>query len=252
MSLPSSVSEFESKMLSAKQKARQAEADRQLLLNRVALLKREEERAWRKIQSTKSRAEEILQMRMEHEQQAAERESLRAREEARRKVDSEKAWRLEEAARRARRTQLESGLSKKKDDVQKVRSEAAKAREAIREQRLDSILTKQQKRLAVKRHEEELRARREKEQQDIIDQNRRNYDTKVQQQVLETQKQEKVVLKMEKKEMDLIQKLKKTQVMQQQAFQDLEHALNGELTQVQDASTFQKAASPIPTNKHHH
>ena len=45
----------------------------------------------------------------------------------------------------------------------------------------------------------------------------------------ETAAREKEVVKMERTEMQLIQKLKKTQVMQQQAFEDLEQALNGDL-----------------------
>ena len=55
---------------------------------------------------------------------------------------------------------------------------------------------------------------------------------------------------MEREEMKLIQKLKKTQVMQQQAFEDLENALNGDLshlTQVEEPSPVKRRpATPPP------
>ena len=45
----------------------------------------------------------------------------------------------------------------------------------------------------------------------------------------ETRRKEKQVSKMEKIEMQLIQKLRNTQQLQQQAFHELEGALNGEV-----------------------
>jgi len=60
--------------------------------------------------------------------------------------------------------------------------------------------------------------------------NRAHYEAKVKLENEETTKREKEVVKMERIEMQLIQKLKKTQVMQQQAFEDLEQALNGDLS----------------------
>lgn len=44
--------------------------------NRIALLKKEEARAWRKIQQTKKRADEIVYMRKENERKAEEKALL--------------------------------------------------------------------------------------------------------------------------------------------------------------------------------
>jgi hypothetical protein len=44
-----------------------------VLANRIALLKKEEAKAWKKIQATKKRAEEILKMREENEAAVRER-----------------------------------------------------------------------------------------------------------------------------------------------------------------------------------
>lgn len=50
-----------------KHRKKQAANDAQLLMNRIALLQKEEERARKKIDATKDRANEILSMRHEHE-----------------------------------------------------------------------------------------------------------------------------------------------------------------------------------------
>ncbi|KAJ8600193.1 hypothetical protein CTAYLR_001981 [Chrysophaeum taylorii] len=234
-------SAFSSAMLNAKQKNRQAEADRQLLLNRIALLKKEEHRAWSKIQKTKSRAEEILSIRVEHEQESLAREEKQRREVVRQKQEVEANLAAEEQARKHRQKQARAILAAKRDEVHRVREEAAKAREDIRTQRLEDVIEKQHRRAVIKQHEDEVRRKRDVERKHAIEANKRNYEERVAQQLIETQDKERQVMKMERKEMQLIQKLKKTQIMQQQAFEDLEHALNGDLAQVVDPQTFSRS-----------
>lgn len=230
-------------MLSAKQKNRQAEADRQLLVNRIALLKKEEERVLSKIQKTRSRAEEILQIRVEHEQASLEREASQRRRATRQKQEAEAHHVAEEESRRNRQRQIEAIQAAKRDEVYKVREEAARAREEIRHQKLEDIIQKQQQRAVIKKREDELRLKREAERQQVLEVNRRNYEDRVNKQVVETVDKERQVMKMERTEMQLIQRLKKTQIIQQQAFEDLEHALNGDLAQVVDSTAFQEMSA---------
>jgi len=225
-------SDFDSKMLVAKQKRKQAEHDRQLLLNRIALLKKEEDRAYKKIAKTKSRAEEILRIRIEHEQENSEREAKHRREMRRRKLEAEINMAAEETSRKNRQMQINLIQAQKRCDVHAVREEAARAREEIRIQRLDDVVAKQEKRAAIKQHEDEVKRRRNQERVDVLRSNRAHYEHKVKQEVEETAVREKEVVRMERVEMQLIQKLKKTQIIQQQAFEDLEQALNGDLSQI--------------------
>ena len=218
------------KLLDAAAKRKQAEHDRQLLLNRIALLKKEEARAWKKIQKTKGRAEEILRIRLEHEQETKARQELALVEVRRRKMEADKHAAIEEEMRRARAAQVAAVHDRKKVEVAKVRDEAAQWREEIRAKRLEDIVTKQQRRLEIKAREDELREKREAERKKIMEQNRRAYEEKILAQEKESEAKEKEVLKMERVEMRLIQQLKKTQVMQQHAFEDLEQALNGDLS----------------------
>ena len=54
-------------LISAREERKEALKDAQLLRNRIALLKAEEAKAWKKIQRTKQRAEEIVVHREEQE-----------------------------------------------------------------------------------------------------------------------------------------------------------------------------------------
>ncbi len=60
-------------LLSTRHRKKQAEHDSQLLANRIALLKKEEERALKKIEKTKQRALELISMRHESEKRLQER-----------------------------------------------------------------------------------------------------------------------------------------------------------------------------------
>ena len=97
--LPSERGEYQGKLLSAQHRKKQADNDRQLLLNRIALLKKEEVRAWKKIQKTKDRAEEILRMRQENDVRMKEREAQAQRQLERQKEEALRNGQIEEKAR---------------------------------------------------------------------------------------------------------------------------------------------------------
>jgi len=58
-----SISQVRSNLTGAKEARKRAELDAQLLANRIALLKQEEEKAWKKIDETRKRAGEIVGLR---------------------------------------------------------------------------------------------------------------------------------------------------------------------------------------------
>merc|ERR1719240_1761190 len=111
-------------------------------------------------------------------------------------------------------------INSKREEVQKVRQEAAMAKEEIREQRRSEVMSKQERRAEIKSHEEEVRREREAARNAIVGQNKRNYDSRVEAEEAETKVREKEVGKMERIEMAVIQ---------QQAFEQLESALNGDV-----------------------
>ncbi len=72
------------KLIAAKIARKRAEEDHKLLSNRIALLKQEEAKAWKKFDETKKRTTDILQARqrnMEIAQERAERQRQKEEEE---------------------------------------------------------------------------------------------------------------------------------------------------------------------------
>merc|ERR1719299_109299 len=68
--------EHGSTLSTAKEARKRAELDAQLLANRIALLKQEEEKAWKKIEETRKRAGDISQLRSSNEQKYMAKEAF--------------------------------------------------------------------------------------------------------------------------------------------------------------------------------
>jgi len=227
--LPSERADFSGKLLNAAHRKKHVDNDAQLLANRIALLRKEEQRAWRKIQQTKKRADEIVHMRREHERKIEEKAKLAKRAEAKERRIAEENLKLEESARRARLKTIEAMYRKKRSDVQRVRQERQVNRAEARAQQQEEIQLKRERRAAIKKHEEDLKQQREDERIRIERENEQKYLARVREKEIEARRKEKEVSKLEKVEMQLIQKLKNTQQLQQQAFQELENALSGDV-----------------------
>lgn len=60
---------------------KKAADDARLLANRIALLKMEEKKAWKKIQETKRKAEQVMQIRQRNDEDKARKEEIRRQRE---------------------------------------------------------------------------------------------------------------------------------------------------------------------------
>jgi hypothetical protein len=248
--LPSERSEFNGKLLNAAHKQKHVEQDALLLENRISLLKKEEQRAWRKIQQTKKRADEIVvmrrdnEMRLERKQMMAQqvqrhlKESMPAissdfsvfiQAEERERELADEHLRMGESSRRTREKNMQEVYNRKREEVQRARQERQMNRVEVRTQQAEEYQQKMEIRSTVKKREEDIRIAREAERQRIDQVNKEMYEKRVHEKMLATRRKEKEVSKMEKMEMQLIQKLKNTQQLQQRAFYELENALNGDV-----------------------
>merc|ERR1719437_313319 len=71
-----SGSQVQANLTGAKEARKRAELDAQLLANRIALLKQEEEKAHKKIEETRKRASEIMALRQQNENKFAAKENF--------------------------------------------------------------------------------------------------------------------------------------------------------------------------------
>merc|ERR1719169_419406 len=92
------ASQMQASLTTAKESRKRAELDAQLLANRIALLKQEEEKAWKKIEETRKRATDISQLRSSNEQKYMAKEAFyKNKWEAIRNAQSHNAYMREQA-----------------------------------------------------------------------------------------------------------------------------------------------------------
>lgn len=219
------------RLLQAKLQRKQAEADAQLLANRIALLRQEEAKAWKKIQQTKVRATEILNLREDNEKRA-----------------QHKAETNFQQGENTRKAQEQRFVQKQRDKAMRQRAQAEVIRERqaevkeVRKMRRVNEIEKQRQRQAdqerarynravVRAHEERLKANKEAELEAAQRKNENDYNSRVSEESTRTRTKETQVSKMEKEEMELIQRLQNAQMLQKEAYEQLEGALSGTLDQ---------------------
>eukprot|EP00933_Yihiella_yeosuensis_P064283 TRINITY_DN67639_c0_g1_i1.p1 TRINITY_DN67639_c0_g1~~TRINITY_DN67639_c0_g1_i1.p1 ORF type:complete len:258 (-),score=80.31 TRINITY_DN67639_c0_g1_i1:388-1161(-) len=243
---PLTHSQVQANLTGAKEARKRAELDAQLLANRIALLKQEEEKAWKKIEETRKRASEIIELRKQNEQKFSAKEhfykqkweSIRsaqannavARDRAKAVRDQTRTCLLESKHSNAQSTKQHSNQLL----LQKKEREAAE-RQANLER---SAYLKARKDDAKRRMEEERLAQLEKFRED--------YEARTAQEELLRARTDALVAKMEKEEMELIQRLQNTQTVQRNAYEELEAALGQTSQQISGSSRAYGTDGPRP------
>ncbi|EEY57348.1 uncharacterized protein PITG_11196 [Phytophthora infestans T30-4] len=218
-----------SRLIEAKQRRQEASKDALMLKNRIALLKAEEEKAWKKIEQTRRRAAELLKLREDNGREHAmlkelamevEREtqaSIQAKRELVLSIDSipkkkEISMQLTEANRR---------------EALQLKEDKQRWKEIMDRQKRDEMMDALRRKEEVASQKEALRVKKIMHKQDIDKHNRERTLEKVRAEEEQTQRHEEEVQDMERQELELIQRLRNTQHLQKQAFEELEAALTG-------------------------
>lgn len=223
---------MQASLTSAKEARKRTELDAQLLANRIALLKQEEEKAWKKIEETRKRASEIMELRKQNEQKFAAKEHFyKAKWESIRAAQAQNAQQREKA--KAIRDQTRQGLMEQKAQNAKSAKEASQR-----------ILNEKKERESQEKHANMersayLKARREDANRKLeekrlaqLEKFREDYEARTAQEELLRQRTDSLVAKMEKEEMELIQRLQNTQSIQRSAYEELEMALGQNSQQI--------------------
>jgi hypothetical protein len=219
------------------QRRQEAAQDALLLRNRIALLKAEEEKAWRKIEQTKKRAAELLKLRADNGRSQAELRELR-----------ELAERELQASIQVKRELVLSidSIQKKKElglqltearrcEAQQLKEEKQKWKEMTDKAKREELLEAVRRKEEIENQKEALRAKKlaQKHEVDKSTKERALERVRAEEEMLRQREQE--VQDMERVERELIERLRSTQHLQKQAFEELEAALTG------------GAGSPSPT-----
>jgi hypothetical protein len=206
----------------ARDERRRAERDEQLLANRIALLKQEEAKAWKKIQQTKVRAEEVLRLREENRRRGQEAKSIIAKQKKQERKRLMEKLNQREAASKALAEREYKVKRRAVAEMKREKANVAKEKQEVFSDMLDIAKSRVSKIKEGKRKASENRKLRE---QAIIERNKKIHQEKIAKEERALRKREAEVRKMEKRERELIERLKRTQELQREAYEQLEAAL---------------------------
>jgi len=222
----------------AKEARKRAELDAQLLANRIALLKQEEEKAWKKIEETRKRAAEIMDLRKQNEQKFAAKEDFyKAKWESIRQAQAQNAQARDKA--KALRDQTRMGLLEQKHkNAQSTKQQSQQFLLQKKERESTERQANIERSSYLKARKEEAKRRLEEDRLAQLEKFREDYEARTAQEELLRARTDSLVAKMEKEEMELIQRLQNTQTVQRNAYEELEAAL-GQTSQQISSSTRQ-------------
>jgi len=219
-------SAYRTQLLESKMIRKKAEEDAQLLANRIALLQMEEKRAMKKIEDTKKKAKEIMDLKSRNLQMQREKEQMRKQkeeEDMRKMMQNKSSKEQVKVNQENNRNQL---LRRLKDDVELMR----KTKQDLKEQTLhakdEDYVKNAQIANQVRNKEKELQMKKRKQLEEVKQKAREEYESKIEQELLLKEKTDELITRLEQQEMELIQRLQNTQSLQKEAFDDLERALS--------------------------
>ncbi|GLE02997.1 hypothetical protein PINS_up011876 [Pythium insidiosum] len=239
-----------SRLIEAKQKRQEASKDAQLLRNRIALLRAEEEKAWKKIEQTRRRAAELTKLREDNSRSQqelrelalqAERElqaSIQAKRELVQSIDSlQKKKEIAEQITEARR-----------QEALQLKEEKQKWREITEKKKREELLEAIRKKEEVALQKEMLKTKKMMQRAEIekITKERALEKLRAEEDML--RRSETDVQEMERLELELIQRLRNTQHLQKQAFEELEAALSGTTAAGGITSPLKQPSPPRPVH----
>lgn len=212
-------------LLALKRARKQIEADAQLLANRIALLKQEELKSWKKIEETKKKAREIYILKKKNEEKMQQKQMKELQSQS----NNKDAQNSTIEARRTKEKQKEDMLmaiyNQKHEGAVSLKKQSQKndmKKDQFKEKVVQSNQYKSQK---VKEQEALTILKKQEAEANKLVQNRLNYERRMAEEETLKRKKEAEVLNMEKLEMELIKKLQHTQTLQKTAYEELEQAL---------------------------
>lgn len=214
-------------LTAVKETRKRAELDAQLLANRIALLKQEEEKAERKIEDTKKRANEIMMLRHENENKFQMKElHYKDKWESIRQNQVQNSYRRDQL-KASREANIQAMKESKKQQVNQMKLKKSDNLLQKKERESNHRIVNVDRTNQIRQQKENAKNRQEMERMRKLDAFRQQYEERVAKEEELRQRTEVLVTKMEKEEMDLIQRLQNTQALQRSAYEDLENALNG-------------------------
>lgn len=158
----SRLRQLQEELAAAKEARKLVEQDAQLLANRIALLKQEEEKAWKKIRQTKTRAQEIVALRAENEQRVLERQAAAEELTAQQREVVDRHHLEKQLQRKARERLAAEKEKEKRRAAAEVKASKLKHKKEVERQRRAEVAKARRTKAGIRQEREAARRRREK------------------------------------------------------------------------------------------
>mmetsp|Transcript_39631 Transcript_39631/g.92639 ORF Transcript_39631/g.92639 Transcript_39631/m.92639 type:complete len:270 (-) Transcript_39631:211-1020(-) len=214
-----------SHMYNVKNARQRSENDVKLLQNRLERLRQEERKALKKIEETRRRADQIIQLKTRNQEvqvRKAQEEEYKERqqERARERLQSSKAGMSD-----AIRSNANALAAQKKQEAAILREQRVMIEEHLRQQHDQTIERNKQISSMIKDHAAEVQRQRMQQRM----QHEETLQAEMENRMLEEEQRRNaancVVSNLEQEEEDAIERLRRTQEAQRRAYEELERAL---------------------------
>ena len=214
--------------MKARNERKAAQVDMQALENRIALLKKEEQRAHLRIKETRNRASQIMKIREDNlilKRQLAAADPGKYNAEVRRQQVQDRQL-AAEMSRKQRDQKMNSMLNQKQSLARQCKQEKQALERQLHAQQLRDLKEAREKTDAVKTAKRRARKLRQKKERAQRAANKAVHTAKVEQEKALKRQAAGRIKHLEREEMELIQRLQSTQNLQRHAFEQLEEALD--------------------------
>lgn len=218
--------EVDYKLLSSKEARKKAEEDSRLLANRIALLKLEEKKAWKKIDETKKKAKQIIDQRRRNEKVTKERDQRRMEKERDQDRLKQKNQRIKEELQQSIQNRKVGHVKKVHEDVKHFKREMDDQKELLEYQKQEQYLRNTSRKQMIRNTQKEANEKKQRDMENKkLEAKRKLMDKIIHENQLRMEKESKVA-RLEQDELELIQNLQNTQLLQKAAYEELEKALD--------------------------
>ena len=215
-----------SQMLDAKLHRKRAEVDLQLLSNRIALLRQEEQKASTKVNVTQERASQIIEIKKRAESSGTQRAAVQMSREYTVKRARERATKeREDRKQRLERSKELLYMSRvAMANEKKIHSE--RLAEISKKDKVKLEIEKRQRAEESRRRTEVIKKQREKERREKETKIQKEYEQRLLEETRRTQEAEELIQELEAEEKVLLAKLRETTTLQSKAMKTLQESVD--------------------------
>eukprot|EP00347_Sterkiella_histriomuscorum_P005095 403357915 len=221
-------------LLQAKWIRQTVEREEKLITNRVMMLQNEEKKLMKKIQDTRQRAEKMLEIKQQNEQEYIERMQQKLQREQEIEVEREKFNQLKNQSQQVKHLRTQSLFNQKRNDYIEIKNQREQIKQETQEISQLKTQINQEKRERVQKSLIDARKKLEEMKVQKELQRKEFYQIRVDKQANVINEKSDKIKKMEELETQLLNRLKNSQIAQNEAIEKLKSSFSYTQQKIKD------------------